>query len=935
MNNLAQTHKSRTPQGFKIVLFAGILLFAFYASTHMVAAGDTWVALACGRHFANHGVDTVEPFSFNSHHAGPTEEDIAKWPGWAQTLCKPFSLKTIQKWHPTGWINQNWLTHLTFYKLASWFGKDGDYNYNTLVYWKFAIYFLAAFCVYGVGKVLGAGDFLSAAAACMAMLVGRTFFDIRPAGYSNLLVPVYILILVLATYRNYRFIWLLIPLVIFWANVHGGYIYAFIMLVPFVGIHLLLRFPQRWSICLGFVGLWLFMYLMSYKFISNTYYAQVQNVLGNSDFSPTLFKSKLFVVWVILAIISVAFANLKKMESGLFYAYHIGGGAIYFLSIGFSRFFLAEVPRNLSQPFKDIYGYYVFSSQMTFLFISVIGAILILLMALKRDRFIALPMKGIYHTIGAGAVGFIAMIIFNPFHLTNLTHTFEISVSKHAESWRQVNEWKPAFDWMDKTTSMPNPVGNEEVFGVLCILTLVVILFWLVFHLLKPQPAMKGNRRNRTPETEVEAFEWPKIDLAIIIVSLLTLYMAIRSRRFIALAGSAAAPIVFMMIFQSWQMLSTRFSWKKTGLIQPIPLRPLVQKVIRYGVFLVILGLGIFWACEYKRIYLDFYPANNQYYSVFMRMTASYLKPFEVCRFINENHITGHVFNYWTEGGAIAFGQEPDPEIGQIPLKLFMDGRAQAAYNHDKFRLWQEIFSGGPDGQKAASIQRQLAFLRKQHQTNTNKYKNALETVDESLRKAGPWIHEQLRDHNVWVVLMPKSQEDSIFMQAIRKTSNWKTAYIDNTQHLLVDSEASQGKALLNRILQDVAVFPNAYSKNLSTAQVIIESQDAKRSQDLYRLTKNAFDESPQPTATLAMRSLIGFAMFRENAIKDLKQFLNDFVKNKDAYMKKNGALSWLSSAEIAARTLSGFDSEEKDTYRQYSSQFNEEAKSLGQSYIW
>ncbi|MHC5000036.1 MAG: hypothetical protein ACYTE1_04340 [Planctomycetota bacterium] len=121
MNELTQTQKTKTPKWFQAVLLAGMLLFAFYASTHMVAAGDTWVAMACGRHFADHGVDTVEPFSFNSHPA------------------------------------QNWLTHLIFYKLATWFGEGDSYNYNTLVYWKFAIYFLAVICVYATGRMRPAG----------------------------------------------------------------------------------------------------------------------------------------------------------------------------------------------------------------------------------------------------------------------------------------------------------------------------------------------------------------------------------------------------------------------------------------------------------------------------------------------------------------------------------------------------------------------------------------------------------------------------------------------------------------------------------------------------------------------------------------------------------------------------------------------------------
>ncbi|MHC4554332.1 MAG: hypothetical protein ACYSUS_03400 [Planctomycetota bacterium] len=293
------------------------------------------------------------------------------------------------------------------------------------------------------------------------MVIGRTFYDIRPSGYSNLLVPILILLLVLTVYKNYRLIWLLVPLVVFWANVHGGYLYAFIMLVPFVGIHLLLRLPRRWGICLGFVGLWLVLYLMSYKFISNNNYLQVQKILGNNDATPTLFRDKTLIIWVILAAVSVTLTLLKNFRSAPFYAYHIGAGIIYFISIA-PRFFLAKIPGNLTPQYKEIYSSFISTSQVSFLFVFVIGGLLILAMALKKERFIALSVKGIYHTIGASVMAFIAMIVFNPFHLTNLTHTFEISVSKHAESWRQVNEWKPAFDWMDKTTQTANPVGNEE-----------------------------------------------------------------------------------------------------------------------------------------------------------------------------------------------------------------------------------------------------------------------------------------------------------------------------------------------------------------------------------------------------------------------------------------------------------------------------------------
>jgi len=113
-----------------------MLIFALYASSHMIGAGDTWVAMASGRHIIDHGVDTEEPFSANSRRAGPTEEDIQHWPGWAQWITAKVGLKTVQYWHPTGWINQNWLSHVFFYWLShkSPVADAENFSFNTLVF---------------------------------------------------------------------------------------------------------------------------------------------------------------------------------------------------------------------------------------------------------------------------------------------------------------------------------------------------------------------------------------------------------------------------------------------------------------------------------------------------------------------------------------------------------------------------------------------------------------------------------------------------------------------------------------------------------------------------------------------------------------------------------------------------------------------------------
>nr|MBC8379559.1 hypothetical protein [Planctomycetota bacterium] len=813
MNDLTKITES--PKWFKAILLGGMLLFAFYASTHMVAAGDTWVAMASGRHFANHGVDKIEPFSFNSHPAGPSDETLLKtgWPKWTHGI--------IRKVHPTGWINQNWLTHLTFYKLATWFGKGDDYNFNALVYWKFALYFITVLIVYATGRLIGLTDILAAAAACFAMVIGRTFYDIRPAGYSNLLVPALILIMALAMYKNYRLIWLVVPLVVFWANVHGGYIYAFIMFVPFVGINLLLRMPRRWTLCLGFIGMWLLMYMMSHKFISHNYYLSVQEILRHPPQDVSLLGNNMFWAWILLAAGSLALTVPRKMPAPLFYGFHFASGLIFFFSLLVR--FLPPTPDTLTDYFEKLYSYFVWSSRLTFIFVFIAGTLLICAMALKKQRFLSLPVSGIYHAIGAGVVALAAMVIFNPFHLTNLTHTFEISISKHAESWRSVAEWKPAFDWMDKLANSPNLVNNEEAFGVLCVLTLAGLLIWLAAYFLTRQNAVETDKKkNLKSNSATEAFPWPKIDLALLVIALLTIYMSVRSRRFIAIAGSAACPFVFLLFkeafdniprkvntalsillvgisiffFLFWNLLFKDFaklisSWQARFVVEilvisligslyflqnKVPFHTVTRTVPAYLFTTGILILLCHWGAKYKRVYLDPWPTDNQYNTVFMRMTASHLKPIEVCQFIRHNEISGKVFNYWTEGGAVALGQDPDGKTGHIPLKLFMDGRAQAAYNHDTFKSWQTIFSGGSIAQKA-------------RYDNTKLSKKQWDQISE-------WINAQLGDE-VWVVLMPKSQENSTFMRALSNTENWKTAYRDGVQHLLVNVRTSQGEKLI------------------------------------------------------------------------------------------------------------------------------------------
>jgi hypothetical protein len=428
------TDKKPALSGWPMLIFWwAMILFALHSATHMVGAGDTWVAMACGRHFINHGVNTVEPFSANSHKPGPTVEEVKTWPKWAQWITDKVGLDTVKYWHPTGWVNQNWLTHVFFYWLthdspiadAETFDKpiDGqNITYNSLVYWKYALYIVTIIVVYYTCKGLGVNPALSATFACFALFVGRTFFDIRPAGFTNLLTAVLIFIFILTVYKNYLYIWLILPITVLWCNLHGGYVYVFVVLVPFIGLHLLTLLPKRTSLCLYYVFGWLFLYALSIKFYSNEYLKPI---------NPLSDGLLLFILIVIAA--SIAVTALKNINSSLFHGYHIIVTFFVFIAV-LSRFFPDGIEQMAKQnpPFKE----YVGDSRQTFFTVFAGFAVIAVVLSVFKHRLKAITYKAWWNTVAATIIAFLAMVIFNPFHLTNLTHTFVISVSEHAKTGR-------------------------------------------------------------------------------------------------------------------------------------------------------------------------------------------------------------------------------------------------------------------------------------------------------------------------------------------------------------------------------------------------------------------------------------------------------------------------------------------------------------------
>jgi len=932
--------------GWPMILgWLAMLIFACYASTHMVAAGDTWVAMACGRHFINHGVDTVEPFSANSHKAGPTEEEIQTWPEWAQWITSKVGMRAVKYWHPTGWINQNWLTHVIFYWLTheSPFADAETLSFNSVIYWKFAIYILTVICVYYTGRTLGVNPALSAVFACFAMFTARSFLDVRPAGFSNLLVAVFLLILVLATYRNILYIWLIVPLVVFWCNVHGGYIYAFIMLVPFVGLNLLTSMSKKRFVSIGLKGVY------------HTVAAGFIGFLAAIIFNPFHLTSLSHTFVISLSKHAERWRMVNEWHPAFEWKNPVGTGFPFFvlciLSAGLVFFWLLSrllKPRLLKAPKNELDSQRklftllskvlgcaaaVFICWVTFIsfsflnnntadfFICAVFVGILLLSIYKSVHFIylmvLLTLLALHFAdAGAGYTGryiypFVILPVYVALHIlvslfsktvktkpANITFVILTAVTAlilmmvlinpfkfELPSWNEApferigRALKSSFGiqriWHpDYELSGSVPLNYKHLFSVLYIVNIASIVLWSGLGYLRR--IFSQLPESEDEQLEADTYELSKIDLASMVIAGLTIYMAIRSRRFIPIAAIAACPVVAMFIDRMARTLSAAHNFHKQT--PASNKQGLVVGAMPYNlqVFFTLVGavavltFGTWWGLKFKRVYLDHWPNDSKLTSVFMRMTASGAKPFYACKFIRDNKLEGKMFNYWTEGGFISWGQQPDDDTGRTPLQLFMDGRAQAAYDRKAYDTWGEIMFGGPTVHRARI---------RRHKLTSADYV-----------EIGKWIDKQLKKHKVWVVLMPFAQFGSDFIKGLERNPNWHLIFYNNKQKLFVDVTTPQARKLFDGIYTGETIYPDDFSKRLVMAHnmFIFGRGEAARKRGLDFATK-AFELNPSQASAMEVISAIRFKELRPRINDFCKEYFNTFTKNRGLWAKQDG----------------------------------------------
>jgi hypothetical protein len=389
-------------------------------------------------------------------------------------------------------------------------------------------------------------------------------------------------------------------------------------------------------------------------------------------------------------------------------------------------------------------------------------------------------------------------------------------------------------------------------------------------------------------------YTWPQIDLGLLIIAALTIYMAIRSRRFIPIAGFAACPVIALLIEQAVRFVAASIQQARTGKFE-MPVLTLPYRCVLVLVSAgVVAAFGLVWGTAFKHVYLDPWPLDAKYKSVFMRMTASYSKPFEACEFMRINKLSGKMYNYWTEGGFIAWGQDPDPNTGETPLKLFMDGRAQAAYDVATFDKYMNILSGGPVPLAAARAGRPL--------------------TGKDYVEVSKWISEQLRDHGVWVVLMPGLESRKTFTRALEYSRDWRIVYIDDKQRLYVDVLSPEGMALYQGMFTGKTGYPNDYLAEMAVGHNLLMMVDNEQKKRGLEYIAKALKDCPTPAPMVEMLSFGMQSAELWPRIDDVcQQYVEDFENSKDAYAGQDGYNLRLHAARLALTRLEQKAKTDKD----------------------
>ncbi|MBI3786489.1 MAG: hypothetical protein HY270_24130 [Deltaproteobacteria bacterium] len=135
------------------------------------------------------------------------------------------------------WFNHEWLTHVLFAELYGAAGSAGLLLYKMVAA-------LAAFGLTFAGiRRRSAQPWIWGSVGLLTIAVLARGFAIRPQVFSYAAIALVLDLLDRYQHGSLRLLWLLAPLFVLWANVHGGFVLGLAIVAGFTGWQLLMGFP--------------------------------------------------------------------------------------------------------------------------------------------------------------------------------------------------------------------------------------------------------------------------------------------------------------------------------------------------------------------------------------------------------------------------------------------------------------------------------------------------------------------------------------------------------------------------------------------------------------------------------------------------------------------------------------------------------------------
>ena len=172
---------------FQIYVFA----YAFFFASRPLDDGDFWWHLKTGQYIVDNGVIPRSDFFSFTNYGKP-------------------------------WVAHEWLSEVVFYLGYSWFG------YGFLIF-TFAVLAVLAFWL--VTRQLDSHPFIFAPAVLLGIWSILPTIGVRPRVFTLLLSAIYLALL--DSFRRSeksRHIWLTVPLMAVWVNLHGGFLMGLVLI---------------------------------------------------------------------------------------------------------------------------------------------------------------------------------------------------------------------------------------------------------------------------------------------------------------------------------------------------------------------------------------------------------------------------------------------------------------------------------------------------------------------------------------------------------------------------------------------------------------------------------------------------------------------------------------------------------------------------------